>query len=457
MALMAACVIPVIWPGDIPFINDEPLLVINAVRANQAHTLAQRGLLGTFGFVYGPFPVWVYQALTVISHDLVVVALLHSALIACVTAGALWWISRTLGLWSWFASVPLLSPYWWFYARVLWDNPFLIPLGALAIAGYAAWLRSESSFGLRVTVAAMIAMLLVHLMAVALVIPLGVHMFTVRVREVWKHRISLAIIVLGGVALAWPYWHSLAARQAPGLPGFSTDGLFFPLFGGRLLSARQLEYFFGWRPVTGATLHAAARASWIAYLLVWGGIVLCVRRVIGGIRHGEWTPRTHIAAISIAALVCQSAIDAVSGKFQHPQYYNGTWIVFVLLAWFAVDSMMQRHNATRRAAVATTGLLAGSLLVAVSTIAVRLHHTRGTREVYGPTIANQQRVARVLARYSPASRVVAGVSLYERYPHTLAVLRELNPDNGADRPAQQFEIRYTSDDPASGAIEIVPR
>jgi hypothetical protein len=413
MALMAACVIPVIWPGDIPFINDEPLLVINAVRANQAHTLAQRGLLGTFGFVYGPFPVWVYQALTVISHDLVVVALLHSALIACVTAGALWWISRTLGLWS--------------------------------------------SFGLRVTVAAMIAMLLVHLMAVALVIPLGVHMFTVRVREVWKHRISLAIIVLGGVALAWPYWHSLAARQAPGLPGFSTDGLFFPLFGGRLLSARQLEYFFGWRPVTGATLHAAARASWIAYLLVWGGIVLCVRRVIGGIRHGEWTPRTHIAAISIAALVCQSAIDAVSGKFQHPQYYNGTWIVFVLLAWFAVDSMMQRHNATRRAAVATTGLLAGSLLVAVSTIAVRLHHTRGTREVYGPTIANQQRVARVLARYSPASRVVAGVSLYERYPHTLAVLRELNPDNGADRPAQQFEIRYTSDDPASGAIEIVPR
>ena len=215
----------------------------------------------------------------------------------------------------------------------------------------------------------------------------------------------------------------LATDPAAGVATPSADGLFFPFLGARLLSARQLDYFFGAVPVRGSALHAAAIVSSLAHLLVWGGIALSVRRIIDAIRHGEWTARAHIAAILIGALACQSVIDAMSGKFQHPQYYNGTWIVFTLLAWFAVDSLAERRTAIRWGAVAATGLLAGSLLFAVVTIAVRLHRSKGTREVYGPTIANQQRVARVVARYAPTSRVVAHVSLYEHYPHTLAVLR----------------------------------
>ena len=83
------------------------MLIINAVRANQASGLAEKGLLGTFGFVYGPFPTWVYQALTAVTHDLVVLATLHGALLVSATAGALWWVSRSLRLWPWFAVVPL--------------------------------------------------------------------------------------------------------------------------------------------------------------------------------------------------------------------------------------------------------------------------------------------------------------------------------------------------------------
>jgi hypothetical protein len=150
-------------------------------------------------------------------------------------------------------------------------------------------------------------------------------------------------------------------------------------------------------------------------------------------------------------------IDAFSGKFEHPHYYNGTWIAFTLLAWFAVDFIVEQRPAIRRSAVAATGLLAGVLLVAVATIAVRLHISSGTRAVYGPTISNQQRVARTLARYAPDSRVVAQVDLYVRYPHTLAILRELNPGNGKDRPKLRLEVRYASRDPASGAIEVVAR
>jgi hypothetical protein len=455
-ALVATCTIPLIWPGDVPFINDEPLLVINAVRANHAGHLAEQGLLGTFGFTYGPLPTWVYQALTAISHDLVVLATLHGAVMVFATAGAMWWISRSLRLWPWFACVPLLSPYFWFYSRVLWDNPFLIPLGALAIAGYAAYLAWESPRGLRLSVAAMIGILLVHLMGLALVVPLALHMLAIRSRALWRHRISIALIVSAGVAMAWPYWRLLAVHHAPGETGLSLDGLVFPFFGARLLSAQQLDYFFGARPVRGTTLTAATAMSSLAYILVWGGIAISGRRIIAASRTGDWTARSHIAAILIGALICQSIIDTMTGKVQHPQYYNGTWIVFTLLAWFAVDSLMEERTAFRWAGVATTGVLAASLLVAVASVAVRLHRSGGTREVYGPTIANQQRVARVLARYSPKSRVTAHVSLYELYPHTLAVLRELNPGVD-DRPEQDLEVRYASGNVSSGAIEVVTR
>src|SRR4029450_2718298 len=133
---------------------------------------------------------------------------------------------------------------------------------------------------------------------------------------------------------------------------------------------------------------------------MWGGIALAAWRIAEAIRSrrnyirgrgtllpGDWTARTHIAAILLGSLVCQSVIDALSGKFEHPQYYNGTWIAFTLLAWFAVDFIVEQRPAIRWSAVAATGLLAGALLVAVVTIAVRLHVSSGTRAVYGTTIS----------------------------------------------------------------------
>ena len=74
-AVVVAVLVPLIWPGDIPFINDEPQLIANAGRANADRRLAPLGLDGTYGFTDGPVPTWVYQALLSISHDLIVGAL----------------------------------------------------------------------------------------------------------------------------------------------------------------------------------------------------------------------------------------------------------------------------------------------------------------------------------------------------------------------------------------------
>ena len=86
-ALVAAGLIPLVWPGDVPFINDEPQLIASAVRANGEGRLAPVGLLGTYGFRYGPAPTWVYQALTPVTRDLVGIAALHILLMSAATAG----------------------------------------------------------------------------------------------------------------------------------------------------------------------------------------------------------------------------------------------------------------------------------------------------------------------------------------------------------------------------------
>ena len=457
-ALMLAGLVPLVWPGDVPFINDEPLLIAKALSANRSGRLAPMGLLGTYGFVYGPAPIWVYQVLVASSRDLVIVAALHILLMSAATAGALWWLSRSLRLWVWFAPIPLLSPYYWFYSRVLWDNPFLLPLGALAMAGYAAHLASGSPLGLRVALAAMLAIPLVHLMGVSLILPLALHMLVVRRRSVWQHRYSLAAIAGGALLLAWPYWRYLAGPRppAPGAEGV-IDGWLFPLFGARLLSARGLDYFYGPGPVAGELFRILGAATSIAYALAWGGIVVAVTLVVKAARARAWAPRSHVAAIAVAAVLCQSAIDGISVKFQHPHYQNGTWIACVLLAWFGVDYLAGGRRTARWGAAALTGVLASSLLLAVGTLAVTLHRSRGTRDVYGPTLANQQQVVRALTKYASSSDVQVHVNMWQRFPWTLTTLRQLNAGRQVGLPRATIELRYASADPASGAIEMVAR
>lgn len=456
--LVAACLVPLFWPGDSPFINDEPMLIANAVSANHAGMPASAGLLGTYGFTYGPAPTWVYQALVAITRDLVTLAWLHAVLMVATTAGALWWLSRSLNLWVWFAPVPLLSPYFWFYARVLWDNPFLIPLGALAMAGYAAYLSSGSAAGLRVTVAALVTMPLVHLMGLALVIPLSAHLLALRWRALWTHRLSVGGILLTSAVLGWPYWtYLLTVRSQAPRATSSIDGWLFPLFGGRLLSARELTYFYGPATVDGAAFDATAALSWLGYGLVWVGIGAAIWSVVDAFRARRWTPRAHVAGIVLASLACEAVISGISGRFEHPHYHNGIWISFVLLAWFAVDVVSRVRAPLRWSAGLVTGVLATTLLASIGMLAVRLHRSGGTRETYGPTIANQQRVAQALATYASHSPLRVEVSHYRRFPHTLQILRELNADGHTGGPERQMEIRYASDDPRAGVIELIER
>jgi hypothetical protein len=190
---------------------------------------------------------------------------------------------------------------------------------------------------------------------------------------------------------------------------------------------------------------------------VWCGIVVAIALVVRASRHREWTARTHVALILVGSVVCQAVVHGITARFEHPQYHNGTWISSVMLAWFAVDFLATGPRAARWAATAMTAVLAASLVFAVGALAVRLHRSEGTRDTYGPTLANQQEVARALARYPPDADVRVHVTMWQRYPHTLAILRRLNARPPVTRRRWTIELRYASQDPASGAIQMAVR
>ncbi|MFN7978536.1 MAG: hypothetical protein U0P30_10390 [Vicinamibacterales bacterium] len=458
VAVAVAMAVPLLWPGDVPFIHDEPKLMVLAVDANAAGRLAPLGLLGTFGFTYGPLPVWLYQGLLATTRDLVSVAFAHTAVLSVITGAALWMLARALGLWAGFAAVPLLTPYFWFYARVLWDNTLLLPLAALAYAGYAAFLARGSATGLRMAALAVLAVPLVHLMGLSLVVPLVLHALVVKFHEVRRHAVSLAAIGLAMAWLAWPYWRYLAGPR-PDVPGspVSVLGWIFPLAGARLLGSQGLDYFYGAATVDGPVFAATGWLSIVPYLLVWGGIVVAIAMTRQARRTSTWTPRAHMASIAVASLAMQSVVHGLSGKFEHPHYQNGTWIATVLLAWLALDALASRAS-TRRLAVAVTALVLATNAAALSTLAWRIHDGHGVRnDLYGPSLAEQQVVARILAPLSPDSPLDTRVDLWIRFPDTLATLRALQPVPAGERPRANVVLDYASTDPRRADVRVIVR
>src|SRR5205085_31732 len=104
LALLATLLPAVLWPGDVPWVNDEPAEISIAFSANQEHHLAFHALSGNFGVWYGPLPIQLNQLFLLFSHDPRVIVVLRGALLGLTTAASLLWLGRTLRLNLWFVT-----------------------------------------------------------------------------------------------------------------------------------------------------------------------------------------------------------------------------------------------------------------------------------------------------------------------------------------------------------------
>lgn len=430
LVLAAACAAPLIWPGDAPWINDEPTLVALALDANDAGRPATVGMEGSRGLRYGPLPVWLLQAGLLVTHNPIGLVTLRTAFFSAALGVALGLLARRLG-WTVWSVVPfVVTPYFWIYARTLWDNTWLIPLGATAMALVAEWLATRRLAYLLALLANLWAMLMVHLMAVSVVAPIiGYLAFAERatIARHWRATAALAVILAGISAGYAVEARSPVAWREDGPRSMAT--LASPVWGPRLLSSYGLEYFLGYdwldadESQLGALLLLCNLESLIVVPLCWGGWLMSVGRGWRLWRQKQaWTTQDRLLALAAASWTLQILLHAALAVPADPHYGNPVWIAYLLLAWFAV------HLLGRQVAARNFWLVHGVICAtALAMMVIRLHHTGGTRSLgYGPVLRSQWEVAAALATRLPDMPMSTNVAAWIEYPQgpkTLVRLR----------------------------------
>jgi hypothetical protein len=462
-------------PGDVQFVNDEPQLLYLAAKCNHTpsetygiylpFTVSPIGLQGTRGARYGPLPVWVYQVLLATTQNPVEMVRLHAALAGGITALALAWLAATMGVSPWLAVVAMLSPWMWLYDRQLWDNNFCIPLSAMTLAAYADFLDRGRGRSLWLAALCGLCMLLVHLMCLAILAPLVIHLAVFSWRSALRFWGGLTAVatILGG--LSWPYWYYLLHHYSPSIPGGMSPwaGWFYPLLGAHHLTAAGLGNILGddWQFTTGRVLPffivAAQSISLVAYPAAWAGMILALRswrRVVS--RQPATTTSDHLATIALGTWICQSLLDGNRRVSDGPQYFNATWIAYTVFAWLAVDALLRAAWHTSVLVRLALPVYAAALLVVLGSAVFKIARDGGAwSENYGAALDDQLRAFAQLQQYSAASPRQISVRQWTDHPWVLDKdLPALVQAPAGPRPTRQLIVGYRSAFPGDARLMV---
>jgi hypothetical protein len=469
-----------LWPGNGSWVNDEPIMMEMAIRYNHApssiygfylpFTPCPFGLEGTRGARYGPLPVWIDQVFLALTHNLIAILALHAVLMSLATTLAVYWLARTLKLSPWFAVITLLSPWLWQFSRSLWDSAWCIPLAALLFAAYASFLANPSAAMLCLTLLCCILIPLVHLMGIAMVLPVGIHLAVFYRRRLWQWKWSAIATLAGCAYVFWPYLYFFFTHTRPAIAPRHSPliGWLFPLAGGQYLTlgAAGVMPCDGWQDYAPFILRELIfpAAQWItrfALPAVWLGMILAIPRAARAIRHStKASPADHLKLIALAVWICQTLLDGIERLYFSPHYYVATWIVYVFFAWMAIDWLLRRSAGINLAIRWSLAIYAISLLLGIVIIAATIARNAGTIGTnFGTTIANQVEAVRKIELFSDQSSFDVQFPLWQLQPLAYRVLMELNPPLAGPRPIAGLVVKYRNGYPGDARIEVqvIPR
>ncbi len=453
--------IPLLWPTDTPWINDEPILLAQAWDVIHRGIIPSHGLGGgSLGLTHGPMSILIYALALLFTDNLVAIVFLQAFLFALGIGLAVFWLAKMCRTLSPPVGVlALLSPYYWFYSRLLWGVAPFIASSALTLVAYISFCQTRAAWKLWLVGLGMVLMLLTHLMCLPFLAAITAHFF-------WQHRSwavkhaghSLMIVIFGSLAclpyflylahhLGGPHQAAADSRTAPWV---------FPLMGGRIFSAVGFDYFLGqnWQSYGRfpQLLWILTGVSALGLLGVWIGLAVAWRflmknRGISGDKPIEF----HLWSVVLLTLAFQLMVDGVSRISYHPHYQSATSFCAFTLLWLAYSQVRNR-----RWRWTLSGLHAVALLIVTLSIIWRIHETQGNTNIhYGPTLRTQIDVLKELDFQNPNSTAVNQTSHYSYFPQALTVLQIFYPlhQPSTNAPVRHLAIRYA--DPQSGAGRLV--
>ena len=455
--IIAAAVMHSLHPGDARWIHDETALIGLAEEYNAEGRMAPYGLEGTRGARYGPLPLWIYQAcLAAGLDDLPTLVAVRAVAMTVTTGGALLVIGRAAGIMAWPLMLAVVSPWFWIYSRTLWDNTLLIPLAGWAVAGYSMCLGG-CAWGVVVAAACSGAMILTHLMCLPLVAALILHAAIARPRELLTVSWPLAGVVGAIAVTGLSYWPVLAADLSAreSRPMVLGEALWFLLNAGDWFHGPAFGSVVGadWLREFSVVGRVLLNAMGIASACAVASLVYAVAVVWHASRTGgPWSIRHHLCGFALGTLALALPFHAVLGAVKVVHYYNSLWIVYAMAIGLGADALLKFRGLWPVLALVLLTAAASTL-----TIALRIHATGGTRTLaYGPTLANQQAVARSIAGLPAGSSVETDIPNIAGTAVRMMVLvrRQRTVVTPQPGPAVKGLISYATDQPCDGRIRL---
>ncbi len=447
------------FPGDIGWVNDEPAFLLAAQTANEQGKLASQVLRGSLGAQYSPLPIWIYQAILLVTRNPIQVSVIKNVVTLAVVVGGLLFLARRLELSRWPVLLVLLSPWMFHWSRALWDNNLLIPASlALWCLTLAFWQRPGAW---TLAGCAAVAALMVHLhpMSLCLLLPWGALLLVFSggwMRENW---IAPALCLAGGGIACVPYLVSLfggtdsgprpAPSSAPLLSGFLEP----TLFTGWPLRKNLPELYEPGFAVAPEVLVAATWASSLVCVAIALGAIDAARR--RWTRRKElraWSASERLSLLALSAIVTTWAVFAATKLDAGLHHFNGVWLAYLLPAWMWIDGLARDHAGPVRALL---GVQLASLALLLASFVGFVHANAGTRSrTFGTTVGNQMGVARTVLQYAPESAIRSSVPNIQDFPHELSSLIELlGPRPQGELPLADLRIHY-GEDPRSARLYV---
>lgn len=418
---LSALVVYCLFPGNVDWICDQPLLIAKALEANRLNRWGELGIAGGNGTFYGPVPNFIYQVLLKLTHDLLNIVVIKVVLSFGMIVLGLWRISRDLELRKEGIFFALLSPLIYFYTRSLWDNVFLIPISAIycsAIIGYLTR-RRGSDFALA-TVSGWL-LFNIHLMSLIIVVP-GVIALNVVCLTKDKRRIAIFFLIqtVFGV-LSIPYLKTLllAKTLTPyGRPQWFAI-LFSPVLGARLFG--YLGFFEYFSPNFFASLTNGARGG-VVILFILSSLgpfyfLLGLKRLLSK-QHG-FPPAVRWFFISV--LFMTVLISLKMRLKAHPHYMNASWVVYFSVFWKVYSDEVKKRKSQ-----AIFMAYAAGLCLFLGVWIGYIEKNSGDRGLhFGPTLVNQIEIAKKLPRLNPVEKLTIAVEHFSDFPQRLIVLANI--------------------------------
>ncbi len=463
VVLVGGLMLALAFPGDVPWINDEPVFIGRAYDANTTGRLAHEGLRGMFGLRYGPMAIWVYQGLLLVSRNPIHLSIMKNLLSLAALLGCLIYFRRRLGLPKWPMLLVFFSPYIHLYNRLLWDNVLIIPLSLILWCALLGFWQQGSRWCLLAVMMITAILVHIHLMALLLVVPVFLSILVFDHHWLRRHPYFTGFCGLLALTACLPYLLSTVhdatftlSQQRVGffqslLVGLSGAGLFsFLHFGDYFIPEIYGSSFFVTAKLTRVlvSLSALVFVPWLIGLIGGAG------RLIKKKKAGEpWSVADRLTALSLTCIATYAVFFVVTGCPHHPHYINAVWFAYFLIIWQGFDIGM------RVASPWIKGLLAIQMpvLAAMLTMTVLFIHRNGGNQGihYGPTMATQIDAVRAILQYSPHSRIYHAVSNYHHFPHAfyalIALLRPAVPEPG--RPIRHISIEPEGD-PNKGWLHV---